>query len=130
MRPPANRKRMSPIHKEMAAGRWYRLSLSEQMANIGSEYERTLSWRRKGKPDLARGAFERMLELFGLTLAERRWKGLRLREIERARETVCEEIDSENTTNGGVSLRLRPSGGLSKDTINIVSPLASDLPVL
>lgn len=34
---------MSALHRELAAGRWYTLSLVEQMANIGSEIERTMA---------------------------------------------------------------------------------------
>ena len=33
---------MSYQHKDLAAGRWGQMSLSEQMANIGSEVERAL----------------------------------------------------------------------------------------
>jgi len=28
------------LHKELAAGKWFKLSLAEQMANIGSEVSR------------------------------------------------------------------------------------------
>jgi hypothetical protein len=38
---------MSYQHKDLAAGRWKRLSFVEQMANIGSEVERALRWRAK-----------------------------------------------------------------------------------
>ena len=44
---------MKSIHKELASGKWFVLSFFEQMANIGSEIERTISWRKKGTPDYA-----------------------------------------------------------------------------
>ena len=54
--------------------------LAEQMANIGSEIERTISWRKKGRPEIGIRAFERALELLDLTIADA--KNLtRLREL-------------------------------------------------
>jgi hypothetical protein len=34
-------------HKQLAAGRWRELPFLEQMANIGSEIERTVNWRQR-----------------------------------------------------------------------------------
>jgi hypothetical protein len=39
---------MNHQHKELAAGKWKELTLSEQMANIGSEVSRALTWMEKG----------------------------------------------------------------------------------
>jgi hypothetical protein len=61
---------MSPQHKEPAGGRWNLLSFAEQMANIGSEIERTISWKKKGRPDISGRAFEGALELLDLTVAD------------------------------------------------------------
>jgi hypothetical protein len=75
------------IHKELAGGGWARLSLVEQMANIGSEVGRTGKWQ--GKDSAAfEGAMMRALDLFDLTLADPRWRG-RYGEIARARELFC-----------------------------------------
>ena len=81
---------MEFIHKELAAGRWFQLSLCEQMANIGSEVHRALIWRKRDKNNFENAVY-RALELFDLTLADRRWKG-RLREIARVRELFCEAV--------------------------------------
>jgi len=35
------------VHRDLAAGRWKELGLSEQMGNIGSEVHRALKWREK-----------------------------------------------------------------------------------
>ena len=35
------------FHQSLASGRWQQLSFVEQMANIGSEVERALSWKEK-----------------------------------------------------------------------------------
>ncbi len=95
---------MAELHKNLARGGWPKLSLSAQLGNIGSEYERAVHWKAKGKPDLAAGAFERALELFDLTLADARWKNYRLREISRAREALCAEITgSPSAQTGGLS---------------------------
>lgn len=80
---------MPVIHKELTKGKWFRLSLSEQMANIGSEVERTISWRRKGDVKYAGQAFERALDLIDLTLRDIRWRK-RLKEITRLREVLCD----------------------------------------
>jgi hypothetical protein len=38
---------MVPIHKQLTAGRWQRLSLMEQLANVGSEVGRAARWYGK-----------------------------------------------------------------------------------
>ncbi len=81
---------MKSIHKELAEGRWFQLSLCEQLGNIGSEVSRAQRWLDKDKK-LYQGAVERALELFDLTLKDSRWKG-RLREIGRLREVFCDAI--------------------------------------
>ena len=75
-------------HAQAAAGRWARLTLAEQLANVGSEVGRMRRWRARD-PGVAEGAFERALELLDLTLADARWRE-RLREIARARELLCD----------------------------------------
>ena len=78
------------IHKNLAAGRWFELSLMEQLGNIGSEVSRARNAQGK---DAARfqSAANRALELFDLTLGDSRWRG-RLWEIGRAREVFFDAI--------------------------------------
>ena len=78
------------IHKNLASGRWQKLSLSEQLGNIGSEVLRALRQRNKDEK-LFWAATERALELFDLTLDDPRWKGRRW-EIARAREVFCDAV--------------------------------------
>jgi len=81
---------MTILHKDLAAGRWFTLSLAEQLGNIGSEVSR--AHRAQGKDEkLFWGAVERGLELFDLTLHDPRWRGRRF-EIARAREVFCDAI--------------------------------------
>jgi len=74
-------------HHELASGQWSRLSLAEQLANVGSEVGRMVRWRNRDAR-LMNGAFDRALELLDLTLADPRWRN-RLVEIARARELLC-----------------------------------------
>jgi len=77
-------------HKSLAAGGWNKLSLAEQLGNIGSEIHRAIKWRGKDKK-LYEDAIGRALELFDFTLDDSRWKG-RWREIARAHEVFCDAI--------------------------------------
>lgn len=77
-------------HKKLAEGMWFKLSLTEQMGNIGSELSRALHWRNKNER-LFRGAIERAFELLDLTIQDRRWRK-RLKEITMAREFLCDAI--------------------------------------
>lgn len=94
-------------HRELAAGRWWELTLAEQLGNLGSEVSRALRWRGR-HPALAQGALERALELFDLTLADPRHRTRpgRLRELARAREVVADHF-SEAPAYGGDSASLQ-----------------------
>ncbi len=81
---------MSIVHKELAKGRWFELSLCEQLGNIGSEVGRVIRWQDKDENNFEE-AVTRALELFELTLKDQRWRK-RLREIARARELFCDAI--------------------------------------
>lgn len=87
--------RPEPHHPGLAGGRWFELTLIEQLANVGSEIERTLNWAAKGKQDLSSRAFERGLELLDLTLADPRHRG-RLREPARVREALLDYFLGDN----------------------------------
>lgn len=87
---------MNYQHKDLASGRWRELSFFEQMANVGSEIERTVSWLKKGNREYGRLAFERALELLDLTIREARGKG-RLRELCRVREALADHFAFDNS---------------------------------
>jgi hypothetical protein len=69
--------------------RWQRFSLVEQLANVGSEVERTVRAREAGNEARFENALTRALILFDLTAADHRWHGPRRREVLRAREEFC-----------------------------------------
>jgi hypothetical protein len=69
--------------------RWAAFTLMEQLANVGSEVERTIRAHAAGNASRFDSALARALELFDLTAADTRWRGPRRREILRAREEFC-----------------------------------------
>lgn len=72
-----------------SAERWRTLTLSEQLAHIGSEVERAIRAHAAGRQARFDAALARALELFDLTATDGRWRGARRREVLRAREEVC-----------------------------------------
>ncbi len=86
-----------PQHRDLAAGRWWTMSLAEQLGNVGSELSRAAKWASRN-PDLSRSALYRALELFDLMLDDPRHRASppRLREIARAREVVVDLFAGPN----------------------------------
>jgi hypothetical protein len=78
--------------------RWQRLSLIEQLANIGSEIYRVKMWQGKDEK-LFENSIIRVIELFNLTLSDPKNKG-RLKEIARAKELFLDAV-----YNGGKEYR-------------------------
>lgn len=74
---------------------WHNLSLSEQLANVGSEVERTIIWKNKNNPKFSQKAFERCLELIDLTIGDPK-NCRRLRELTRTRETLVDYFVGNN----------------------------------
>jgi hypothetical protein len=86
---------MMYVHRELAEGRWKQLPFVEQMANVGSEIERTIAWRQKHQPAISGRAFERALELLDLTIADRKNRS-KLKELLRLRETLADYFVFDN----------------------------------
>lgn len=55
------------MHTALAAGRWTTLTLAEQLANVGSEVDRTISAWEAQRSDRFDRALARALELLDLT---------------------------------------------------------------
>jgi hypothetical protein len=87
---------MNYQHVQLAAGRWNTLSFFEQMANIGSEIERAITWKNKGNAEYSRLAFERALELLDLTINASIHKP-GLKELTRLRETLADYFVFDNS---------------------------------
>lgn len=81
---------MAYQHDTLARGKWYALSLAEQLGNIGGEVHRARNAEKTNEVRFL-AARDRALELFDLTLSDSRWRG-RLLEIARAREVFCDAV--------------------------------------
>ncbi len=65
------------------------MTFFEQMANVGSEVFRAISWREKGNKEYSQMAGQRALELFDLTIQAAE-TSTRLKEVLRAREVFAD----------------------------------------
>ena len=84
------------IHKDLLeSGRWFKLSMMQQLANIGADVGRALQWRAKGDMQASKDAFERALELIDFTVMDPKNKG-RLREVLRVRECLADYFVGDN----------------------------------
>ncbi len=86
---------MNVQHKGLSDGRWAQMSLSEQMANIGSEVSRALNWQNKRKKELSQNAASRALELIDFSLDSISFFP-RLKEFARLRETIADYFFGSN----------------------------------
>ncbi len=89
---------MKNIHQNLASGKWNRLSLIEQLANIGSEVQRVIYWHKLDDKENKDHAIWRVLELLDLTISDQRWK-LQVSELTRLREIFCNVFFKDNEYN-------------------------------
>jgi len=82
------------LHQGLTSGRWQKLNIFEQMANIDAEIGRTLNWRDKSPADSTM-TFERALELLDLTIADPKNRNS-LKELLRLRETLTDYFVFDN----------------------------------
>ncbi len=85
---------MNYQHKNLASGKWFELTFFEQMANVGSEVERAISWRDKNR-EYSIKAIERALELLGLTI-ENTKNRIHLKELKRLHEVLVDYFYFDN----------------------------------
>lgn len=82
------------IHSGLTHDRWFKFTLFEQLANVGMDIERTIEWKDKN-PEYSRQAFERVLELLDLTIADPKNRK-RLKELCRARYLLVDHFVFDN----------------------------------
>jgi hypothetical protein len=82
-------------HKNLANGRWKKMSFLEQMANIGSEVYRAINSKQKENEEDALKAFNRSLELFDLS-KDSKLTYPQLKELCRTRETWVDYFKYNN----------------------------------
>ncbi len=85
---------MNIFHKDLV-NRWSKLSRIKQMANIGAEVGRAISWKNKKNNEMSRNAFYRALELVDFTIDDPKNKKA-LREIIKVRELLVDFLDGDN----------------------------------
>ncbi|HLC70098.1 MAG TPA: hypothetical protein VJH75_03585 [Patescibacteria group bacterium] len=85
------------LHKNLAQGRWFELSLCEQLGNVGSEVGRAANWEKRGDVIQRDKALERAVDLLDLTISDDRWRGGRLKELCRAREVLKDTFWGDRT---------------------------------
>lgn len=84
-------------HIDLTPERWFKFSLFEQLANVGSDIFRTISWKKKGNAEFSRQAFLRALELLDLTIADPKHKKKPCKkELLRVRETLIDYFMCDN----------------------------------
>ncbi len=85
----------SPLHTELAKGRWHTFPLALQLAHVGSEVSRASNAKKTGNDIRMQSALQRMLELLDLTISDPKNR-YRLRELCRAREVLCDFLAGDN----------------------------------
>ena len=78
--------------------RWARMTIHEQMGNIGSEVERAFAAKRRRSPELLEGAVYRARDLFDATVEILvRSRSHRTREVLRARDQFLTAVYNDDT---------------------------------
>ena len=75
--------------------KWHKMSLAEQMGNIGAEVSRVITWYEKGDKEKKEQALRRALELIDLTIQDKRLKN-RCFELYRLKEILCDVFSGKN----------------------------------
>ncbi len=87
---------MSKFHSKILEESWWKMSIYEQLGNIGSEVGRAIHWKNKGDLEFMTNALNRCRDLFDLTLQDSRWNFYRKREINTAKKVVCDFLVGNN----------------------------------
>jgi hypothetical protein len=82
-------------HPNLVAGRWFSMSLAEQLGNVGSEVGRAITAQKSGEKQREENAKARAMELFDLTVSDIRWSA-RLKELVRGREVLTDWFYGNN----------------------------------
>lgn len=77
-------------HQELADGKRHQMSIMEQLWNVWSEVSRSLSSYQNNNLTRFQPAFERMLELFSLSLSDKRRDYPKRKEIARLKEYILD----------------------------------------
>lgn len=89
-------------HSTLENGQWFKLSLYEQMGNIGTEIGRIIRAKEKNDQPAVDNALDRCLELIDLTIRDSRRKH-QLKEITRAREIIVDSLAEKKDYNSDLA---------------------------
>ena len=78
---------------------WSKLSICEQLGNVGSEVGRARKWHEKGDMLHREAALNRAFALLDFTIADDRWSGARFKELCRSRELLVDVFYGKNQYN-------------------------------
>lgn len=83
------------IQHQKSKDKWAKMSIAEQMANIGTEVGRAITWKNKKRQDYSQMAFERALELLAFTKMAHKDYGI-LKEVCRVYELFADYFQGDN----------------------------------
>jgi hypothetical protein len=83
------------LHKDLSQERWFAFSFMDQMANVGTDFERALDWRKRGDIASSDAALWRGLELLAFTLRDPKNKKRRT-ELARIKECILDYFYGDN----------------------------------
>ncbi len=86
---------MSMYQELLSSGRWFKFSLMEQLANVGSEVERAIRAKNENQVNYLDAALYRVLDLVDLTIADPKNRK-RLKEVVRFRELFIDYLLYDN----------------------------------
>jgi len=86
---------MSDIFHTDLSSRWNQFSIHEQMANIGVEVGRIISWKNKKNQKMSKNSLFRALELIDFTINDNKNRNS-LKEILRMREILIDNFMGDN----------------------------------
>lgn len=84
-------------HVGLTLEQWCKKSLCVQLANVGADIDRAISWRDKDNQQYSRDAFERVLELLTLTILDPKHSRPTRKELVRTRELLIDYFVYDNS---------------------------------
>jgi hypothetical protein len=87
------------IHKNLTQEKWSSLLLRMQLANVGTDVDRAISWKNREDMEYSVKAFERALELLDLTISDDKNNNGKRRELLRVREALVDYFIYSNEYN-------------------------------
>lgn len=90
------------FHTSLTPEHWFKYSLFQQLANVGTDLDRAIRWKKNGDSQASFAALCRAFELLDLTILDPKNRKGTLRELVRARESLkdhflCNDREMKST---------------------------------